>query len=58
MTKHRVVAVLLLFGLCLTALLLASTPAGSRRISLAALEDKIRGGMGRTDDRRIVWCAD
>ena len=44
MTNKRVVGVFLVFGFCLTALLLARTSPRPRRISLAALEDKIRGG--------------
>ena len=44
MTNKKIVGVLTPLGLCLTALLLARTPPTSRRISLAALEDKIRGG--------------
>jgi len=44
MTNKKIVGVLTPLGLCLTALLLARTPPISRRISLAALEDKIRGG--------------
>jgi len=44
MTHKKVAGVFVLFGLCLTALLLAHTAPSSRRISLAALEDKIRGG--------------
>jgi len=44
MTNEKMVRALAVFGLGLTALLLAQTSLAPRRISLAALEDKIRGG--------------
>jgi len=44
MTNEKIAGVFTPLGLCLTALLLASAPSPARRIGLAALEDKIRGG--------------